>query len=358
MQSNKNKKWWLTPLLLLLAIIVLHLFKLQGYWIEKFYSTHIYPPIAFLLRTLTGWLPFSLGDILYGLAFIWFLYKIVQFFRHTPTWKKFFAGLKNLTVKALWLYLFFLLMWGLNYYRYGIGYQLNIIPETYSTDDLKTTTAQLLLDLNANAKKLDSLHYTYPSDKIIFKQAIDMYNAAEKKYIYLRYQQADVKKMLFGTIGNYSGFLGYYNPFTGEAQVNTTAPDFLIPFTTCHEMAHQLGYASESEASFVGYLVTKYNNQPVFNYSAYFDLFSYANAELYHRDSVAAKQNVKLLDTLVKKDFAAYKKYLIAYRNPIEPLLVKLYGGYLKAHNQPKGIESYDEVVAWIVAYYKKYGTL
>jgi len=33
-----------------------------------------------------------------------------------------------------------------------------------------------------------------------------------------------------------------------------------------------------------------------------------------------------------------------------------LYGNYLKAHNQPKGIESYDEVVAWVVAYYKKFG--
>ena len=123
-------------------------------------------------------------------------------------------------------------------------------------------------------------------------------------------------------------------------------------------MAHQLGYASESEASFVGYLVIKQNNLPVFNYSAYFDLFSYANGEIFSRDSVAAKQNIKLLDTLVKKDYAAYRKYLNAYRNPVEPLLTKLYGSYLKAHNQPQGIQSYDEVVAWIVAYYKKYGTL
>jgi hypothetical protein len=358
MQLNKTKKWWLTPLLLILAIVVLHLVSLHGYWIEKIYSTHIYPPVASLLRILTGWLPFSLGDILYGLAFIWVLYKTVQFFCHKPTWRKFLFALRNLAVKFLWVYVFFLLMWGLNYYRYGIGYQLNIIPEEYNTEDLKNTTAQLLLNLNASAKKLDSLHYTYPANKVIFKQAIDMYDNAEKEYAFFNYKHAAVKQMFVGTIGNYSGFLGYYNPFTGEAQVNTVVPPFVIPFTTCHEMAHQLGYASESEASFVGYLVTKYNNVPVFNYSAYFDLFTYANAELYHRDSAAAKQNVKLLDTLVKKDYAAYRKYLNAYKNPIEPLLTKLYGSYLKAHNQPQGIESYDEVVAWIVAYYKKYGTL
>ena len=130
MQSNKNKKWWLTPLLLILAIIVLRLISLQGYWIEKIYSTHTYPLVASLLRILTGWLPFSFGDILYGLTFLWFLYKTIQFFRHKPTWRKFLFALRNLAVKFLWVYLFFLLMWGLNYYRYGIGYQLNIIPES------------------------------------------------------------------------------------------------------------------------------------------------------------------------------------------------------------------------------------
>ena len=355
MQSIKNKRWWLTPLLLIVSIAVLHIFMLNGRWIEAIYSTHIYVVVSSLLRIITGWIPFSLGDILYAAVFIWLIFAIIRFFRHKLSWQFFFTVLQNLIVKMLWLYLFFLLIWGLNYYRYGIGYQLHITPAQYSTNDLENTTSQLLIKLNENVKKSDSIHYAYSSNKIIFQQAVEMYKKATTQYPYLNYQHADVKAMLSGTAGSYSGFLGYYNPFTGEAQVNTIAPAFVIPFTTCHEMAHQLGYASESEASFVAYLVTKSNDQPVFNYSAYFDLFSYANAELYQRDSVAAKQNVKLLDTLVKKDYAVYRKYLSDYRNPVEPLLTKLYGGYLKVHNQPKGIESYDEVVAWIVAYYKKY---
>jgi len=198
----------------------------------------------------------------------------------------------------------------------------------------------------------------YPDNKTIFNEAINLYDSAKKVYPYLTYHHPDVKKMLSGTVGNYSGFLGYYNPFTGEAQVNTTAPVFTIPFTACHEIGHQLGFASESEASFAGYLVIRSNNSPVFKYSVYFDLFGFANGELYIRDSIAAKQNVKLLDTLVRKDYAAYRQYLRAYKNPLEPLLTKLYDNYLKAHNQTKGIESYDEVVAWVIAYYKKYGTL
>ena len=349
-----SRRWWLTPLILLTIIVLLHLLVLQPLWIENIYSTHIYPPISSLLRILTGWIPFSIGDIVYASVFIWFLVKTIRFFVKQPTWQKFFLSLRNLLVKCLWVYVFFLLLWGLNYYRYGIGDKMSLIPDRYSTQDLITVTAQLRDQLNASRKIMDSLHINYTDDKTTFKKAITLYDTAKTIYPYLNYAQPDVKKLLSGAIGNYGGFLGYYNPFTGEAQVNTNVPAFIIPFTTCHEIGHQLGFASESEASFVGYLVIKSGHFPVFKYSAYFDLFGFANGELYSRDSVAAKQNIMLLDTLVKKDYAEYRQYLKAYQNPISPLLTKLYGDYLKAHNQPKGIESYDEVVAWVIAYYKK----
>ncbi|MBV9960857.1 MAG: DUF3810 domain-containing protein [Parafilimonas sp.] len=356
--KSSLKRWWLSPLTLLICIVALHLFALRGDWVEKIYSSYIYQPIAFVLRILTSWLPFSVGDVLYGAAFLWLLIKTIQFFFRKPTWPKFFVALRNLLVKCLWVYLIFLLAWGLNYYRYGIGYKLKIYPGMYSTGDLKTVIAKMRDQLNMNRKLIDSLHLNYPGHTNLFREAIQLYDSAKIHYPYLTYKHADVKNMLSGFVGNYSGFLGYYNPFTGEAQVNTATPVFTTPFTTCHEIGHQLGFASESEASFVGYLAIQSGNSPIFKYSVYFDLFAFANGELFNRDSVAAKQNVKLLDTLVKKDYAEYRKYLSEYKNPVEPLLTKLYGNYLKAHNQPKGIQSYDEVVAWVIAYYKQFGKI
>jgi len=355
MQPAKNK-WWITPLILLIFIVVLHLIALQPAWIEQFYSAHFYPVISSLLRILTRWIPFSIGDILYALACVWFIVKSIQFFSRKPTWKKFLFAFRNLAVKCLWAYLIFLLFWGLNYYRFGIGYEMKLYPEMYSTEDLRTVTSKLRDELNNNRRLIDSLHISYADEKTTAAQAIQLYDSAKKNYSFLTYNYHDVKKMMVGEIGNFSGFLGYYNPFTGEAQVNTKVPACTIPFTTCHEIGHQLGFASESEASFAGYLVIKSGNSPVFNYSAYFELFGYANGELFVRDSTAARQNIKLLDTLVKKDYADYRKYLKDNQNPIEPYFTKLYGNYLKAHNQPKGIDSYDEVVAWAIAYYKKYG--
>jgi len=92
---------------------------------------------------------------------------------------------------------------------------------------------------------------------------------------------------------------------------------------------------------------------PVFHYSVYFDLLLYANGELFARDSLAAKNNYRLLDTLVKKDMHTYRQFLFAHANKAEPYIRWLYGSYLKANNQPKGINTYNDVTAWLIAYQK-----
>ena len=52
------------------------------------------------------------------------------------------------------------------------------------------------------------------------------------------------------------------NPFTLEAQVNMRMPKINLPVTIAHEMAHQLGYAAENEANFIGFINTFKNADP------------------------------------------------------------------------------------------------
>ncbi len=162
---------------------------------------------------------------------------------------------------------------------------------------------------------------------------------------------------MFGWLGNYLGFTGYYNPFSGEAQINTTVPRFILPYIACHEIAHQLGYAKEDEASLAGYLAATASRDTLFHYSAYLDLFLYANREVFFIDSVAAKQVVKQLIPEAKADIKEYKEFLIRYRNAVEPFIHWAYGRYLIANQQPKGMRTYNEVLAGLIAFYKKYGS-
>jgi hypothetical protein len=128
-------------------------------------------------------------------------------------------------------------------------------------------------------------------------------------------------------------------------------------------MAHQLGYASESEANFVGYLVASSSPDVYFRYSVYLDLFSYAQGEeirtyLMDKDTTGLKatllQNRNTLDTLVKKDRKEIREFFYKRENKISPVVSGIYDQYLKMNKQEAGINSYDEVIGWVLAYQKK----
>ena len=165
-----------------------------------------------------------------------------------------------------------------------------------------------------------------------------------------------MKPSLFSYLGNYLGFQGYYNPFSGEGQVNTTVPRFLEPYVTAHEIAHQLGYGKENEANFVGFLACRYYPSNAFRYSVYYDIYNYALGEVIRRDTALARSFQQKAHPQVIKDQKEFRDFYRRYRNPVEPIIMWGYGNFLKANNQPAGKRSYNEVVAWLIAYYKKFG--
>jgi hypothetical protein len=63
------------------------------------------------------------------------------------------------------------------------------------------------------------------------------------------------------------GFSGYLNRLL-KAQVNYIGPMYSFPMTTNHEMAHQMGFASETECNFIGFLVNQNDNLYI-QYSGY-----------------------------------------------------------------------------------------
>ena len=138
--------------------------------------------------------------------------------------------------------------------------------------------------------------------------------------------------------------------------MNTTMPVFTQPYTTCHEIGHQLGYAKENEANFAGYLSARLSDNPAFRYSVYFDLYLYAARELYVRDSMLLKPLKAQLSPSVRADFRELQRFNRKYENPFEPQVRELYDRYLRANRQPQGMRTYNEVIAWLIAYGKKNG--
>ena len=356
------KKSLVFTLVLVVIAVFVHVYANDSTRVENQYSTGIYPVFSRILRYIFGWLPFSIGDVLYGLAILWFIWKIVKgikiIFKKQATLPGFAAGAgKGLRI-LLVTYILFNLFWGINYNRIGIASQLGLKMEKYKPQDLKMINAILVEKVNVSKQALVNQHGAYPANKQLFLKVEEAYVEAEKKYPFLKYQPVSLKPSMWSWLGTYMGFTGYYNPFSGEAQVNTLVPKFLQPFTSCHEVAHQLGYAKEMEANFVGFLSATASKDTLLHYSVYLDLFMYSNRNLFATDSAAANEYRKQLSPSVISDLKEWRTFNIKHRNPIEPVFRWIYGKYLEGNQQPQGVLSYDEVTGFIIAYYKKYGKI
>jgi hypothetical protein len=354
-------KRYRSEMILLLLVLFTFLFGLFRGLVESFYSAGIYPYIGRVLRLLFGWIPFSIGDILYGIVILYLLFKLVRWFR---MWRKKqlngFAKRRMVrkTLRTIMIiYLLFEWGWGLNYHRLGSAHQLQIAPDEYRKEELLQLTDTLsrkLVVLINSMQPQDSL--TWKNFDTVCKASIQSYQLAAKQFPFARYSVVSVKPMVIGSIGGYGGFSGYLNPFTGEAQCNDGLPSFLQPYILCHEIAHQLGYAAEEEANMVGYLACRSHPNPAVRYSVYHDLMMYASRELYYIDTVAYHRVIDSLPLLVKQHHLQAKAYYARFKNPLQILLNKWYDLYLKVNSQEKGLRSYSYITAWLIGYAKKYG--
>jgi hypothetical protein len=333
--------------------------------VETGYSTQFFPKLASLLRFIFGFLPFSLGDIMYGLVVGWVIVKLNGYFFYIYRNKTRLSPLKTakkygykILVLACYLYIIFNTLWGINYNRKGIAWQIGLPEMEYNTEELRQMNCLLIDKINFSKQVLVKRKESYPSNPGLFQRVIAAYKKTGAIYPFLKYAPPSIKSSMWGKLGNYAGFTGYYNPFTGEAQLNTTTPKFLQPYIACHEVAHQLGYGKENEANFVGFLAAISSEDTLFHYSVYLDMFTYANRNLFATDSASAKLYRRELSPDVQKDIKEWIAFTKKHSSLLEPAYRWMYGKFLQSNQQPGGIKTYSEVTSFLIAYFKKHGRI
>src|SRR5579872_3075854 len=105
--------------------------------VEKYYALGIYPYISRFQRLLFGWIPFSVGDLLYIFACGWLIYLLVRLIRRLVRRQAdkgwLLGALRRSLFVILLVYVVFYGLWGLNYDRQGIATQLHLNVQPYST---------------------------------------------------------------------------------------------------------------------------------------------------------------------------------------------------------------------------------
>jgi hypothetical protein len=321
--------------------------------VEQWYASGVYPYIAAGIRYLLGWLPISFGDLLYVAAIVYIIITLRKSFK-----RPILLTLRRLFSVASIVWLAFHILWGFNYYRSSIPEQFKLEKGEVKKKEVVEFAAYTLREANkfSSVKMLPVNGYqlTVNSQSASADKLSTVYTNLSKLHPQLTYHPTSFKSSLFGVIGNYMGYGGYYNPFTGEAQINDHMPDFMLPYIAVHEVAHQLGYAKESEANFIGYLAAMHSGDSVLQYSANLEMFLYANRALRRFDSTLAKQNMERLSPRIKKDLADYKVFAEKYYGPVDKFVTWFYTGFLNFNNQPEGMMSYNRGMVYAMRYLKK----
>ncbi len=147
------------------------------------------------------------------------------------------------------------------------------INREYTDADLLAFTKNLIQKTNEiqfQITKNEATKVVFPySQKEVFKMNVNGYENLAKEHSYFKYDILSVKKSFLALPLTYMGFGGYLNPFTNEAQVNDLLPMYNFPITSSHEMAHQIGFASENECNFIGVLASVKNDNLYYQYSGY-----------------------------------------------------------------------------------------
>ena len=181
---------------------------------------------------------------------------------------------------------------------------------------------------------------------------LDAYDKACEKYTFIQKLHSKVKPVMLSDLMSYTHITGVYTFFTGEANINIAFPDYTIPFTAAHELAHQRGIAREDEANFIAFLVCTESDDPYIRYSGYLYIFNYVASALYETDYELFSEAYYSLPMDIRLERVAYSKFFDKYRDSVASDVSDKVNDTFLTIQGTQGTISYNMVTDLAVRYY------
>lgn len=350
---------WCKILYLLAALAaVVYIAALCSPRFADFYNVHIGSLLRAALSWLTVLLPLSGAEIMIFLLLPVLVIVVIYSNRHyTDSWRQ--VGCFVLIIFSVLSLFFSLFALG-----FGAGYQGSPLDEKLvldrcdvSPEELRSTAEILAAEVNRNVSGNEyaengqsEMPYNYTE---LSRRLMAAYDTVCEDYDFIQHLHSRVKPVMLSKPWTYTHITGVYTYFTGEANININMPDYTIPFTAAHELAHQRGIAREDEANFVAFLVCAASEDEYIRYSGYLSMFEYVGNALYRADRDAYYEVLSTLEPCAVGEMRAYNEFFKKYQHSVAAKVTEAVNdAYLQSQGTP-GTQSYGMVVDLAVAYYK-----
>ena len=343
----KKKTFWTA--ILVVQILLFYVFsrsKMMISFFERFFEFQkSFHQIVF------SWIPFSFGDLFYIILGAFLLFSIIKIFKE----KSRSSSILRLLIVINIFYFTYQIFWGMLYFQTPIIKKLSSQKEP-TLDKAKILALQYLEKCKATRQVVEEDKngiFVVKDLKAIQKEILFQ---QEKLPKYISDKKApqinSFKSSLFKNVMSFTGILGYYNPFTAEAQYNSELPSTFIPFTSAHESSHQLGFAREQEANFVGYLLGIKSENLELKYSTeYFTLKSLLRY-IVENDPEFVKSILKNYSAGMKRDRSYEKNFILSHQGWLDDFFGFTNNLFLKS-NQQEGSVTYSYFIDLLLNYEK-----
>ena len=326
---------------------------------SDFFNQYIAAAGRWILATLTAWLPFSLGEFaIIMMPFVLVGLLIYAFKYRCETWRSVLS--LAITVFSLIATVFsvFTLNFAAGYRGHPLDEKLELTKSPVSAEELYQTAEYLKNIINQESQLI---HYgengfsTMPYNLDTMRKHLNTaYSHFCSQHDFISHSPGQVKPVLLSEGMSYMHITGIYTFFTGEANINVNFPDYTIPYTAAHEMAHQRGISKEDEANFIAYLVCISSDDPYVRYSGYLNMYEYVVQALAVSDQAKFSETYVKLEGDVRAELMAYSQFFESYRHSIASQVSGAVNDTFLQIQGTEGTQSYGMVVDLAVAYHKQ----
>lgn len=328
----------------------------------EWYAESVYPLFVSTIGFANGLIPFSLAEWLMASAIAALLsgivFAVIKLIKGKQKRKQI---LLNTAVWAFCIissvYLIYTLFCGINYNRTPFSEKSGLITQSgYTAAELTELCNYLTDGANECAEKItaDENGLMTVSDMQTEEICAAAMSSLGERYPALHGQYPKAKPVVFSELMSHLRILGIYSPFTIEANYNSNAPDYSIPFTACHELSHLKGFMREDEANYIAYLACRDSDNVQLRYSAYVQALNYSLNKLY---PLLPKEKYRELymkiHPTVRKELLANALYWENYETPAAEVSAAINDSYLKSQGQSDGSKSYGRFVDLMIYDFK-----
>lgn len=355
---------------------------------SDWYIKNIFPAWLNTYARLTSKIPFSIGEIMLILAVVITLFGIGFGILNLSCKRKFQKAVRKFGKFYAWTVLCVCYVMTLNCF---ILYHSSSFAEKYLLDEIASDMMVVSTSDHAVTQTTKEKTYTKRELAILRDYIVEKCNELEKRIVHDdsgdAYYDGDLveasrqamiklgeeydqlagfyvtpKYLSFSEFFSQQYIMGYYFPFSMEANINSVMYITNVAPTICHELAHTKGFIYEDDANMIGFLACIHSDDPFLQYCGYLSVLSYVNNDFYEsigKNRNTYRRHVRISDGvaddnifLTREEWQTVEKKAVVKTSTVKKVSSTLMDVTLKLNGVDEGVLQYNNVVGLLLTYY------